>query len=315
MLVKKFFEIDFIPSLTSKEVITKLKRNFALHGIPEIIISDNGTQYTSQDFIKFCQEWKIKHCKISPGNSRANGAAESAVKIAKRMMKKCNMNKEDPYIALLNIRNTPQEGIEYSPVQRLMGRRTRTLLPTNKQLLEPQQINNKMAREQLENKRAKFGARLSHRKELKPLHVNDNVKMQPINNANKTWQNAVVKQQQTNRSYIVQAENGTTYRRDRQHLRFQNKYPKQDPTMPQSAQQRYANQDMSETCIRQSYPTTRQYTDQQAGQSKHASVSRSKVDSNTTEAASEVDNKLQDQKTTATSRYGRNLKTPNRYGY
>ena len=52
------------------------------------------------------------------------------------MMKKCSFNQEDPHIALLNLCNTPQEGVKYSPVQRLMGRRTKTLLPTISQLLK-----------------------------------------------------------------------------------------------------------------------------------------------------------------------------------
>ena len=127
----QFFEVDHLKTLTSNEVIDKLKKNFARHGSPEIIISDNGTQYTSREFKQFCQNWKIEHKTISPGNSKAIGAAEAVVKIAKKMMRKCQINKEDPYIALLNLRNTPQEGLDYSPAERLMGRHTRILLPTH----------------------------------------------------------------------------------------------------------------------------------------------------------------------------------------
>ncbi len=53
------------------------------------------------------------------------------------MLKKCNETDEDPYLALLDIRNTPRDGQIGSPVQRLMGRRTRTRLPTSERLLQP----------------------------------------------------------------------------------------------------------------------------------------------------------------------------------
>ena len=44
-------------------------------------------------------------------------------------MKKCIKAKEDPYLGLLNLRNTPHEGMQSSPVQRLLGRRTKTSIP------------------------------------------------------------------------------------------------------------------------------------------------------------------------------------------
>jgi hypothetical protein len=52
-------------------------------------------------------------------------------------MKKCQKNNEDPYIGLLNLRNSPTEGIDTSPVQRLMQRRTHALIPTSTDALEP----------------------------------------------------------------------------------------------------------------------------------------------------------------------------------
>ena len=43
---------------------------------------------------------------------------------------------QDPYMALLVWRNTPSEGLNLSPAQRMFGRRTRTQLPTTDRLLE-----------------------------------------------------------------------------------------------------------------------------------------------------------------------------------
>ena len=97
----QFFEVDFLEHMRWESVIHKLKANFARHGIPDMLISDNGPQLVSQEFKKFCGSLNINHVTSSAGNSKQNGAAEAAVKIAKRMMKKCSFNQEDPYIALL----------------------------------------------------------------------------------------------------------------------------------------------------------------------------------------------------------------------
>ena len=103
----QFFEIDFLPETTSGAVVTKMKYHFARHGIPDVVVSDNGSQYASQHFRSIPNKWGFSHETSSPGNSKANGAAEAAVKVAKNMMK-CHDAKEDHYLGLLNLRNTPR---------------------------------------------------------------------------------------------------------------------------------------------------------------------------------------------------------------
>ena len=66
--------------------------------------------------------------KSAPYYSRGNRKSESAVKIAKNILKKSR--KEDPYLALLAYRNTPKQGYNYSPAQRLMSRRLEDIIPT-----------------------------------------------------------------------------------------------------------------------------------------------------------------------------------------
>ena len=48
-----FFEVDKLVSKTSKEVIDKLKPHMARHGIPDKMVSNNGPQFSSQEFKKF----------------------------------------------------------------------------------------------------------------------------------------------------------------------------------------------------------------------------------------------------------------------
>ncbi|XP_033109740.1 uncharacterized protein LOC117110992 [Anneissia japonica] len=106
------------------------------------VVSDGGPQFSSNNFKAFSTAWGFQHILSSPGNSQSNGAAEAAVKVAKRLMKKCASAGEDPYIGLLNIRNTQTEGMTTTPTERLMGRKTKTILPTtNKTLTSMYEIN------------------------------------------------------------------------------------------------------------------------------------------------------------------------------
>ena len=58
----------------------------------------------------------------SPNRAKSNGKAESAVKIVKKLFKKASRADQDPWLALLDYRNTPTTGMDTSPVQRLMSR-------------------------------------------------------------------------------------------------------------------------------------------------------------------------------------------------
>ena len=59
--------------------------------------------WLSQEFQAFDKEWEFEDTMSSPYNSQSNGRAESPVKIAKRLFKRS----ADPYMALLEWRNTP----------------------------------------------------------------------------------------------------------------------------------------------------------------------------------------------------------------
>lgn len=52
-------------------------------------------------------------------------------------MKKCLESGDDVYLALLDLRNTPRDEQTGSPMQRLMGRRAKTLLPISNGLQKP----------------------------------------------------------------------------------------------------------------------------------------------------------------------------------
>ena len=130
-----FFEVQEVKVATSASVIAVCKVQFARHGIPDVLITDNGTQFTSSAFSAFVKEWQFEHRTSSPCYLQSNGRAENAVKTCKSLMKKVRADGQDPLLALLDWCNTPTEGLGTSPVPRLMGRRTRTFLPTHETLL------------------------------------------------------------------------------------------------------------------------------------------------------------------------------------
>ena len=111
----RYIELAKLSSTTSGAVIN-LKSFFSRHGIPQIVVSDNGPQYTATLFKEFANQYGFTHITSSPLFPQANGAAERAVCTIKDLLNK----NDDPYLAILAYRSTPLEN-GYSPAELLMG--------------------------------------------------------------------------------------------------------------------------------------------------------------------------------------------------
>ncbi|XP_046558199.1 uncharacterized protein LOC124267324 [Haliotis rubra] len=161
-------------------------------------------------------EYMEQHKTSSPNYPQSNGLAERAVRSAKSLLEKCDMDRTDPYLAILNQRNTPRDPILGSSAQRLMARRTKTQLPMSKTLLEPSLKDPQVIRNRLLN----IGQhqKQQYDKTAKPLGQlipGDKVRLQSEKGYDKL---GVVKDMHdTPRSYIVESD-GRTYRRNRRHL-------------------------------------------------------------------------------------------------
>lgn len=126
----------------SKVVIWKVKAQFAWFVVPDVVMTDNGPQFSSAEFENFRKLWKFEYITSSPRYPQSNGKVERGIRDAKKLMKKSKKIGSDPYLALLDYRNTPTQSLESSPVQRLMSRRTKSLLPPTKALLRPRVVKN-----------------------------------------------------------------------------------------------------------------------------------------------------------------------------
>ena len=130
-------------------------------------------------------------------------------------MKKAIASKSDIYLALLDFRNTPSEDLLTSPVQRLYGRRTRSLLPMTSSLLTPDYARDtKEKLQELREKQAKYYNNKS--KKLPCLHPGDRVRMKLP--GQETWSQALVQRKVASRSYEVTC-GPRKYRRNRRQLR------------------------------------------------------------------------------------------------
>ena len=121
----RYIEVVKLSSTTTKSVVAAMKPVFARHGIPDMIVSDNGPQYSSQEFQEFAEDYGFQHVTSSPYHPQGNGEAERAVKTVKKLLR----DTDDPNLALLSYRSTPLSWCQHSPVELLMGRQIRFTLP------------------------------------------------------------------------------------------------------------------------------------------------------------------------------------------
>ena len=84
-----FFELARLGSNTRAMcVIDAIRSQFARHGSPEVLVSDNGLQFACREFRTFTQLWDIEHVTSSPRYPQSNGQAERAIGTVKNLMKK-----------------------------------------------------------------------------------------------------------------------------------------------------------------------------------------------------------------------------------
>lgn len=202
----RYPEVAILQSATSaKAVIERMKSIFARHGIPEVLVTDNGPQFSATEFKNFAQHYGFQHITTSPRYPQANGEIERMVKTIKSFVKKS----ADAYLALLNYCNTPgPTGL--SPAQLLMGRRLRSRLPMYPDQLKPRTFNQSAwkRKDQKQRQRQKRNYDRRHRaRPLAPLEEDDPVWLPELRTSG-----TVVGHAETPRSLYVETSSGTLRR-------------------------------------------------------------------------------------------------------
>ena len=102
---------------------------FAENGIPKSLQSDNGSQFTSDEFQQMASQYGFEIVKSSPNYPRGHEFVERQVQTVKKMILKCRETKEDIDLALLALRTTPLSSNIPSPAELLNGRVFKSTLP------------------------------------------------------------------------------------------------------------------------------------------------------------------------------------------
>ena len=182
------------------------KSVFARHGIPEQVVSDSGTQFESEEWYQFSQQYDFKVITSSPHHHSSNRMAERTVQTVKTLLQK--NSEDDLYLALLSYRSTPNES-GYSPAELCMGRRLRTRLQAISTIFHPTWISHDNYREHFNKykKSMEDNFNHSHRAQDAPTLPQGTCVYIPDKNTE-----GVVKEQLTPRSYLVQAGSQTYWR-------------------------------------------------------------------------------------------------------
>ena len=207
----KWLEVFPLSAATSSLTIEKFRTVFATHGLPKILVTDNGTQFTSAEFEDFMRSNGIRHMLTSPYHPASNGLAERAVQSFKESMKKFPSSEPvEKKIAkfLFLYRLTPHSTTGVPPAQLLLGRIPRSQFD----LLKPQLADSVHAKQE---KQAQYHD--VHAKARK-FEVGDAVFVKDFPNG-KNWIPGTVQDRKGPLSYHVKLDDGRIVRRHVDHVR------------------------------------------------------------------------------------------------
>ncbi|XP_015273420.1 PREDICTED: uncharacterized protein K02A2.6-like, partial [Gekko japonicus] len=120
----KWLEVAPMSTTTSTAVINVLRRLIATHGLPDVLVSDNGAQFVSQEFAQFLANNGIRQITSAPFHPASNGQAERMVRTTKDALAKLTSGDWGVKLASFLLRQhvTPCSATGRSPAELLMGR-------------------------------------------------------------------------------------------------------------------------------------------------------------------------------------------------
>ncbi|ODM88365.1 hypothetical protein Ocin01_18317 [Orchesella cincta] len=220
-------------SANTNKVIFHLKHWMTDMGIPEKLMSDNGSVLL---------KWGIKHTTSSPHYPQSNGLAESAVKAVKYLLAKTSpsgdLENEAFQLGLLELRNTPRADGR-SPAQMVFGQPMRTTLPLHRSRFAAEwKSQHKDCDIRASRLRQKATERYNKAaKPLKGLQRGDIVLLQDPKSKRWSTLGEIIDTTRRGRSHLVRTESGRVFRRNRRFLRTFTPTPtqaEQVPVVPES---------------------------------------------------------------------------------
>ena len=207
-----FVEVEPLTRIASENVIKAMEKFFHMTGYPERLRSDNGRQFVSEEIRRFYRSRGISHETSSPEFPSSNGHAENAVKMAKRLQKKCLENREDFKSALAEMRRQPRQDGQV-PSDLLWRRKVRgnaVSLAKNPGEIVEKSVNDRDV-EKSEN---------SEKRELRQLKPGEIVRVQNPKTKEWAYKAKVLELCQHGRSYLLErCDDRSAFRRNRIYLR------------------------------------------------------------------------------------------------
>ena len=247
----KWLEVRLMSSTTSTALVSSLRSIFAQFGLPSVIVTDNGRNFTSSEFEHFLHQNGIQHLLSSPYHPSSNGLAERGVQIFKREMLKLKEGTLSERISHVLFYNhiTPQSTTGLSPSELLQHRRLRSRLDLIKPDLQVWIQRKQWAQQSHNNPR------------LRTFEVDEPVYIRNFVGAPR-WFPGKIRDTVGNVSYGILLDDGRYFRRHVDHIRKRldssdssTEYP-DSVTFDSSPQQSTASESLSSELNTPSVPPT-----------------------------------------------------------
>ena len=201
-------------------------RNIFCHtGVFNTLWTDGGPQFRAKAFQDFLKQWGVTHRVSSPGYPQSNGKAEAAVKVTKKLIRRCwdpQKRKLDSDLwtqGVLQHRNTPGSDGR-SPAVILYGHPVRDMLPAHRRNFSAEWQN---AADGAEGAAARRQERIEERynsraADLPALKIGNRVAVQ--NQDTKRWDRyGEIAEVGKHRRYLIRMQSGRVLSRNRRHIR------------------------------------------------------------------------------------------------
>ena len=197
----KWPEVFEMTSTTTSKTIDVLRHLFSSYGLPNQLVSDNGPQFTSDEFQVFLKSNGIKHSRTAPYHPATNGAAERFVQTLKKSIKvgrgdrRSSQHKLASF--LLTYRSTPHSVTGVAPCQLFLNRQIKTIW----NLVKPTTVDQTVANNQANQKNTHdLHARQRN------FNIGDPILVQCYRQNQQTWQPGLIVERLGPVSFLVEVD-------------------------------------------------------------------------------------------------------------
>lgn len=124
----KWIEVESMSSSTSSATVRCLRKIFSTHGLPRVMVSDNGRAFLGHEFKEFLKKNGVRHILAAPYHPASNGQVERMVRTFKESLKALSHGEIDTKLSrfLFRYRITPHTATGKTPAELLMKRELRS---------------------------------------------------------------------------------------------------------------------------------------------------------------------------------------------